>query len=72
MVVNTTQKNQSEARWTRHSARHRFRRWHGGCSATGSDTRSMAREMLLSEHTIQDHLKSIFAKTGAQDRVTVL
>ena len=40
--------------------------------ATGSDTRSMARQMSLSEHTIQDHLKSIFAKTGAQDRVTVL
>ena len=40
--------------------------------ATGSDTRSMAREMSLSEHTIQDHLKSTFAKTGAHDRVTVL
>jgi len=35
-----------------------------GLLATGSDTRSMAREMSLSEHTIQDHLKSIFAKTG--------
>jgi DNA-binding CsgD family transcriptional regulator len=43
-----------------------------GLLATGSDTRSMAREMSLSEHTIQDHLKSIFAKTGAHDRVTVL
>jgi DNA-binding NarL/FixJ family response regulator len=32
----------------------------------------MAREMSLSEHTIQDHLKSIFAKTAAHDRVTVL
>jgi DNA-binding NarL/FixJ family response regulator len=32
----------------------------------------MAREMSLSEHTIQDHLKAIFAKTGAHDRVTVL
>jgi DNA-binding CsgD family transcriptional regulator len=40
--------------------------------ATGSDTRAMARQMALSEHTIQDHLKSIFAKTGARDRVTVL
>jgi DNA-binding CsgD family transcriptional regulator len=40
--------------------------------ATGSDTRAMAREMSLSEHTVQDHLKSIFAKTGARDRVTVL
>jgi DNA-binding CsgD family transcriptional regulator len=43
-----------------------------GLLATGSDTRSMARQMSLSEHTIQDHLKSIFAKTDAHDRVTVL
>jgi DNA-binding CsgD family transcriptional regulator len=43
-----------------------------GLLATGSDTRAMARQMSLSEHTIQDHLKSIFAKTGARDRVTVL
>lgn len=43
-----------------------------GLLATGSDTKSMARQMSLSEHTIQDHLKSIFAKTGARDRVTVL
>ena len=40
--------------------------------ATGSDTRVMARRMSLSVHTIQDHLKSIFTKTGARDRVTVL
>jgi len=40
--------------------------------ATGSDTRALARQMALSEHTVQDHLKSIFAKTGARDRVTVL
>jgi len=43
-----------------------------GLLAAGSDTRAMARQMFLSEHTIQDHLKSIFAKTGARDRVTVL
>ena len=43
-----------------------------GLLATGCDTRSMARQMSLSEHTIQDHLKSIFAKTAAHDRVTVL
>jgi DNA-binding CsgD family transcriptional regulator len=40
--------------------------------ATGSDTRGLARQMSLSEHTVQDHLKSIFAKTNARDRVTVL
>ncbi len=43
-----------------------------GLLATGADTRSMARRMVLSEHTVQDHLKSIFTKTGARDRVTVL
>jgi DNA-binding CsgD family transcriptional regulator len=40
--------------------------------ATGSDTRTLARQMSLSEHTVTDHFKSIFAKTGARDRVTVL
>jgi DNA-binding CsgD family transcriptional regulator len=40
--------------------------------ATGSDTRAMARQMAVSELTIQDHLKSIFAKTGVRDRITVL
>jgi DNA-binding CsgD family transcriptional regulator len=43
-----------------------------GLLATGCDTRSMARQMSLSEHTVQDHLKSIFAKTAAHDRVAVL
>jgi DNA-binding NarL/FixJ family response regulator len=43
-----------------------------GLLATGSDTRAMARQMALSEHTVQDHLKSIFTKSGARDRVTVL
>jgi DNA-binding CsgD family transcriptional regulator len=43
-----------------------------GLLATGGDTRAMARQMSLSQHTIQDHLKSIFTKTGAHDRVTVL
>ncbi|HEX9066006.1 MAG TPA: helix-turn-helix transcriptional regulator [Streptosporangiaceae bacterium] len=43
-----------------------------GLLATGSDTRAMARQMSLSEHTIQDHLKSIFAKTHATDRITLL
>lgn len=43
-----------------------------GLMAAGSDTRTMARQLSLSEHTIQDHLKSIFAKTGAHDRVTLL
>jgi DNA-binding CsgD family transcriptional regulator len=43
-----------------------------GRLATGDDTRAMGRRMSLSEHTVRDHLKSIFAKTGARDRITVL
>jgi DNA-binding NarL/FixJ family response regulator len=39
---------------------------------TGSDTRCIAREMFLSEHTIQDHLKSIFSKCGTRNRRTLL
>ena len=38
----------------------------------GSDTRRVAHRMFLSEHTVQDHLKSIFAKTGACNRRTLL
>ena len=34
--------------------------------AAGGDTRDLARQMFLSEHTVQDYLKSIFTKTGAQ------
>ena len=36
--------------------------------ANGADTRGIAEAMTLSEHTVQDHLKSIFAKTGARNR----
>jgi DNA-binding CsgD family transcriptional regulator len=37
-----------------------------------TDTRELARRMFLSEHTVQDHLKSIFAKTSARNRRTLL
>ena len=40
--------------------------------AEGADTRSIAAALFLSEHTVQDHLKSIFAKTGARNRRTLL
>jgi DNA-binding NarL/FixJ family response regulator len=40
--------------------------------AGGSDTHHVAREMVVSEHTVQDHLKSIFAKTGARSRHALL
>jgi len=40
--------------------------------ATGADTRQIAESMFLSEHTVQDHLKAIFAKTGAPKRSVLL
>lgn len=38
----------------------------------GADTREVAQRMYLSEHTVQDHLKSIFAKTGTRNRRRLL
>lgn len=38
----------------------------------GADTRSVASRMFVSEHTVQDHLKSIFAKTGTRNRRMLL
>jgi DNA-binding CsgD family transcriptional regulator len=43
-----------------------------GLLVTGADTRELGRRMLLSEHTVQDHLKNIFAKTSAHNRQTVV
>jgi DNA-binding CsgD family transcriptional regulator len=40
--------------------------------AAGADTRRVAAQMFLSEHTVQDHLKSIFAKTGTRNRRALL
>jgi DNA-binding CsgD family transcriptional regulator len=34
----------------------------------GSDTRTVSERLFLSPHTVQDHLKSIFGKTGARTR----
>lgn len=39
---------------------------------TGSDTRTVAARMFLSENTVQDHLKSIFDKTGTRSRRVLL
>jgi DNA-binding CsgD family transcriptional regulator len=38
----------------------------------GADTRTLAETLFVSEHTVQDHLKSIFAKTDARNRRTLL
>jgi DNA-binding CsgD family transcriptional regulator len=40
--------------------------------ATGSDTHELAQRMFLSQHTVQDHVKSIFAKTGLNSRRDIL
>ena len=39
---------------------------------TRTDTRQVAGLMFLSEHTVRDHLKSIFAKTATHNRPTLL
>jgi len=39
---------------------------------TGAATRDITRHMFVSEHTVQDHLKSIFAKTATRNRRTLL
>jgi DNA-binding CsgD family transcriptional regulator len=38
----------------------------------GASTHDIARRMFLSEHTVQDHLKSIFAKTATRTRRALL
>ena len=43
-----------------------------GHLAVGSDTRQIAQQMFLSENTVQDHLKSMFAKTTTRNRRTLL
>jgi DNA-binding CsgD family transcriptional regulator len=39
---------------------------------TGTDTKEVAQRMFVSEHTVQDHLKSIFAKTATRNRRSLL
>jgi DNA-binding CsgD family transcriptional regulator len=40
--------------------------------AAGNDTRAVAQSMFLSQNTVQDHLKSIFAKTASRSRRSLL
>ncbi|MBM7787227.1 helix-turn-helix transcriptional regulator [Tenggerimyces flavus] len=39
---------------------------------TGADTRQLARTFVLSEHTVNDHVKAILAKTGSATRGVLL
>lgn len=39
---------------------------------SGNSTREAAAEMILSSHTVGDHLKSVFAKTGCRSRGELL
>lgn len=43
-----------------------------GHLVAGADTHHIAERMFLSEHTVQDHLKSIFAKSGTRNRRTLI
>ncbi|MGH3863766.1 helix-turn-helix transcriptional regulator [Actinokineospora sp.] len=40
--------------------------------STGADSRSLARRLAISEHTVNDHIKAVLAKTGSPGRQVLL
>ena len=40
--------------------------------ATGADSRTMARALVLSEHTVNDHVRAVLAKAGAPTRQVLM
>lgn len=43
-----------------------------GLLAAGRDSREIANELVLSEHTVTDHVKAVLAKTGSRTRQVLL
>jgi len=39
---------------------------------TGADSRGIAERLVVSEHTVNDHVKAVLAKTGARTRQVLI
>ena len=43
-----------------------------GHLTTGADSRTMARSLVLSEHTVNDHVRAVLAKCDAPTRAVLV